>query len=257
MKTLPTLLIAILFVFMASTTDAANLLYEDTFDNLTSVSAGTLGSVATWSSVASPGGKAGNSLELNWPADGTQGWDHLSHNLGNTTIPTSGKVTIQWSFMQSGDPEQQWVEGICRDTTSWYGACIRGTNNQPNKLGLYVMDSGVLDPASGPAYSSDVWNTTAMVFDMDATTDNLEVYFAEGLDTPTTGDHISTQSIDLNAWPIVTFQAIRYGYTSVGAWTNYIDDLQIYEGEAVVPEPSSIAMLLLGGLCACGFCRRR
>ncbi len=227
-------------LLLINAANSADLLFQDTFDDLSHITTGNLGKVATWTTAPSPGGKDGKSLSIDWPADGTQGWDHMFHDLGNIALPTTGKVSLKWSFLRSGALEKNLFEGVGpQNQSNLVGAAICEQQANPNNCGLYIQDAYAIHPGSSGTgrCTMDTWNTVTMEFDMDAAADNVKIYLAKGLNNPTTADLWTTQSLDINAWPINNWQAARYGYTSNGAWTQYVDDLSVYSGSIVGPVP--------------------
>ncbi len=252
------ILVAILLIFAASA-NAATLLFEDTFDDMSHVSVGDLDSGrATYSIVASPNGKPGTSMQAHFDGADGANWVHRKHDLGGV-MPTSGVATYMWSFIHSGVFDEGKM-AFTADAGTYYPmpfalAEVRGGSD---KLGILANDGWVIHPGSSEAWgppASDEWHTIALVVDLDNTTDNAEVYLAQGLGVAP-ADHWTTISIDTATYPLTQWQHYKYAYGANGAWDVYFDDLAVYSGDAVVPEPATLA-LLLGGLLTALAIRRR
>ena len=236
-------------VCVTASTNAATLLFEDTFDDMSHISVGNLDSGrATYGIVASPGGKAGTSLQASFDGADGANWVHRKHDLGGV-VPTTGTVTYMWSFMHSGVFDEGKM-GFTDDPASHYPLpFVVGESRGQTKLGIMTNNNWVVHPGSSESWGPpalDQWHTVALVVDLDSTTNNAEVYLAQSLDV-STADHWATVSVDTASYSFSQWQHYKYAYGDNGAWDVYVDDLAVYSGDAVVPEPATFA-LLIGGL---------
>ncbi len=229
-------MLSVALLGLASSANAATLLFEDAFANMSHLTVGDLDSGrATFSIVASPDGKAGTSLKASFDGADGANWTHRLHDLGGV-MPTSGVVTYTWRFMHNGVFDEGKM-GFSSTPGSYYPQpfSLVEVRDGAENMGFSANDAWVLHPNSPDAFGPiepDVWYTFAMVVDLDSTTDNVDLYLAEGLDIDT-NRFWSTTSVDAATYPLRKWQFYKYAYGAEGAWDSYVDDLAIYEGMAV------------------------
>ena len=253
-------LTAVVLLGVTSSTDAG-MLFGDNYSDLSNTDLSNRDAGNTTMSVApSPGGKAGTSLQVAF--DGvTTGWSGALNDLGGSP-PTTGTATYLWHVYYEDIRSGHLGVSPSLYTDGGFPA-IHATfwtdDTAPADLGLFIIP-GLIAPwaAAGtwPGLVTDTWISGAMVIDLDATTDNLDVYVTTGLEVDA-GDFWVTKSLDLTGAPIKGID--MEWYFAAGVPGNiYVDDITVNSGEDLtfIPEPATWVLLLGAGL-ALAVSRRR
>ncbi|MEA1951319.1 MAG: PEP-CTERM sorting domain-containing protein [Planctomycetota bacterium] len=241
------LMAVVAIVFLVGQADAG-LVYLHDFDDLTDVVVtADHGASAVISSDMAVDGS--NSLKITDVAGGTADV-MITPQIGGVNNTDSTITTIVRFYISStgGTVTHDHANWRLRSGGSQQSYLLRGGPSLPDDH-LAVQVGEWQD--TGFAYPLDQWVTLAVAWD--GGTGQQEVYADAGTNTSTLRGTYSAPTSTIDQWRIWPH------YSGLGT-TMYIDKLEIYSelGEGiVVPEPSAVVLLVMGGPCAVGLYWRR